>query len=170
MLVRIAADRAFNDDKPYDRFLREQIADYLAANRGLRCDPGAILVTNGTQQAVRLCASALLQAGDRLWMEDPGYPVARNTFVASGLVPVAVPVVVASDPAERGRLGVEPITRRDPALDSRWVLSQGGDANNLVKTPIHGANAPRSVGATVASVVTSPHPRSSASARRTIPR
>src|SRR4029077_16330173 len=34
-------------------------------------------------------------------------------------------------PAERGRLGVEPITRRDPALDSRWVLSQGGDANKF---------------------------------------
>src|SRR4029077_657241 len=34
-------------------------------------------------------------------------------------------------PAERGRLGVEPITRRDPALDSRWVMSQGGDANKF---------------------------------------
>jgi GntR family transcriptional regulator / MocR family aminotransferase len=85
------------------RFLREQIADYLAANRGLRCDPGAILVTNGTQQAVRLCASALLQAGDRLWMEDPGYPVARNTFIASGLVPVAVPVDGEGLDVEAGR-------------------------------------------------------------------
>ena len=40
-------------------------------------------------------------------------------------------MLVASEPAERGKLGVEPITRRDPALDSRWVLSQGGDANKF---------------------------------------
>ena len=29
------------------------------------------------------------------------------------------------------------------------LSTQGGDANNLVKTPIHGANPPRSVGATI---------------------
>lgn len=40
-------------------------------------------------------------------------------------------LLVASEPAERGRFGVEPITHRDPALDSRWVLDQGGDANKF---------------------------------------
>src|SRR5262245_6776004 len=72
--------------------LREQIAAYLAANRGFRCDPNAILVTIGTQHAVRLCMVALLGVGDRIWMEDPGYPAARRAFEASGLVPKAVPV------------------------------------------------------------------------------
>jgi GntR family transcriptional regulator/MocR family aminotransferase len=72
--------------------LREQIAAYLSANRGLRCDPDSILVTSGTQHAVRLCALALLGRGDLVWVEDPGYPAARRTFEASGLVPVAVRV------------------------------------------------------------------------------
>jgi tagatose-1,6-bisphosphate aldolase len=40
-------------------------------------------------------------------------------------------LLVASEPAERGKLGVEPVTRRDPDLDSRWVLAQGGDANKF---------------------------------------
>jgi GntR family transcriptional regulator / MocR family aminotransferase len=74
------------------RVLREQIADYLAANRGFRCDPGCIVVTSGTQHAIRLCTSALLDDGDQIWMEDPGYPAARRTFEASGLIPMAVPV------------------------------------------------------------------------------
>ncbi|BEP14143.1 aldolase [Acidothermaceae bacterium B102] len=38
-------------------------------------------------------------------------------------------LLVASEPAERGKFGVEPITHRDPQLDSQWVLDQGGDAN-----------------------------------------
>jgi GntR family transcriptional regulator/MocR family aminotransferase len=97
-----AASLGYGDPRG-SRFLREQIADYLAANRGLRCDPGSILVTSGTQQAIRLCAHALLETGDRLWLEDPGYPVARNTFTAAGLVPVAVPVDGEGLDIEAGR-------------------------------------------------------------------
>ncbi|GAB3693201.1 hypothetical protein [Angustibacter aerolatus] len=40
-------------------------------------------------------------------------------------------LLVASEPAERGKHGVEPVTHRDPQLDSRWVLEQGGDANKF---------------------------------------
>jgi len=40
-------------------------------------------------------------------------------------------LLVASEPAERGKFGVEPITHRDPSLDSRWVIEQGGDANKF---------------------------------------
>jgi tagatose-1,6-bisphosphate aldolase len=40
-------------------------------------------------------------------------------------------LLVASEPAERGKFGVEPITHRDPDLDARWVLDQGGDANKF---------------------------------------
>jgi GntR family transcriptional regulator/MocR family aminotransferase len=101
----VAADPAslgYGDPRG-SRFLREQIAAYLGANRGLRCDPGSILVTSGTQQAIRLCASALLAPGDRLWMEDPGYKVARNTFTAAGQVPVAVPVDGEGLDVEAGR-------------------------------------------------------------------
>ena len=72
--------------------LRRQIALHLAANRGIRCDPSCILILSGTQQGVRLCADALLRSGDRVWIEDPGYPTTRNTLAAAGMRLVPVPV------------------------------------------------------------------------------
>ena len=72
--------------------LRRQIALYLGASRGIRCDPSCILIVSGTQQAVRLCADALLRSGDRVWIEDPGYPATRNTLTAAGMRLVPVPV------------------------------------------------------------------------------
>jgi tagatose-1,6-bisphosphate aldolase len=60
---------------------------------------------------------------------DPTYGVPAVT--GTGALADSCGLLVASEPAERGKLGVEPITRRDPGLDSRWVLSQGGDANKF---------------------------------------
>src|SRR4051812_16978784 len=60
---------------------------------------------------------------------DPTYGVPAVT--GTGALADSCGLLVASEPAERGKLGVEPITRRDPALDSRWVMSQGGDANKF---------------------------------------
>jgi GntR family transcriptional regulator/MocR family aminotransferase len=72
--------------------LRLQIARHLATVRGIRCDPGCILVVSGTQPAIRLCLDALLSPGDGIWMEDPAYHAARVTCGAAGMriVPVAV--------------------------------------------------------------------------------
>ncbi|MGL4290696.1 MAG: PLP-dependent aminotransferase family protein [Phreatobacter sp.] len=72
--------------------LRRQIAAQLAANRGILCDPSHILVVSGVQQGLRLCMEALLRPGDAVWMEDPGYPVARRTLEAAGARLVPVPV------------------------------------------------------------------------------
>lgn len=72
--------------------LRRQIAAQLAANRGILCDPGDILVVSGVQHGLRLCLDALLRPGDAVWMEDPGYPVARRTLQAAGARLVPVPV------------------------------------------------------------------------------
>ncbi|MFC7554075.1 PLP-dependent aminotransferase family protein [Pseudoroseomonas wenyumeiae] len=83
--------------------LREAVAAHLAATRGIACDPGQVLVTSGTQQALRLCAETLLQPGDALWMEDPGYPAARRTFEAAGARPVPVPVDAAGLDVAAGR-------------------------------------------------------------------
>jgi tagatose-1,6-bisphosphate aldolase len=60
---------------------------------------------------------------------DPTYGVPAVT--GTGALADTCGLLVASEPAERGKPGAEPITRRDPALDSRWVLSQGGDANKF---------------------------------------
>ncbi|MGD9847434.1 MAG: PLP-dependent aminotransferase family protein [Variibacter sp.] len=73
-------------------YLRTQIAQHLSANRGVSCDPGCILVVNGTQHALRLCVDALFARGDAVWAEDPGYYATHTTLRAAGLRLVPVPV------------------------------------------------------------------------------
>lgn len=72
--------------------LRRAIASYLAVARAVRCDPEQVIVVSGAQQALDLTARLLLDPGDAVWMEDPGYLGARATMHAAGakLVPVAV--------------------------------------------------------------------------------
>ncbi len=72
--------------------LRQEIARNLASSRGVRCDPDCIVVVAGTQSGLRLCAEALLEPGEAIWTEDPGYRVAWGTLEASGLGTVPVPV------------------------------------------------------------------------------
>jgi regulatory GntR family protein/aminotransferase class I and II len=72
--------------------LREALADHLAATRGVRCDADRIVVLSSSQQALDLCARLLVDPGDPVWLEDPGYPGARAAFELAGaeLVPVDV--------------------------------------------------------------------------------
>jgi GntR family transcriptional regulator/MocR family aminotransferase len=71
--------------------LRTQIAAHLAATRGLVADPGCIVVTAGTQQALRSAAELLLDPGDPAWVEDPGYIAGRGALISAGAAPVPVP-------------------------------------------------------------------------------
>src|SRR5215469_8146332 len=86
-----AADMAYPDPAGYGP-LREAIAGYLATSRGVRCTAGQILITNGYQDALNLVASVLLRPGDKVWLEDPGYPPAAEALKAAGaaLVPIRV--------------------------------------------------------------------------------
>ncbi|MEK8050200.1 PLP-dependent aminotransferase family protein [Ideonella sp. DXS22W] len=72
--------------------LREAIAQWLWASRGVRCEPGQVLVTAGSQQAIDLVARLLLDAGDPVWVEDPGYPGIRASLVGHGARVCPVPV------------------------------------------------------------------------------
>ena len=63
--------------------LREAIARYLSAARGINCSADEIVVTNGAQAAFDLLARLLLDPGDRVWMEEPGYYGARAAFLAA---------------------------------------------------------------------------------------
>jgi GntR family transcriptional regulator/MocR family aminotransferase len=72
--------------------LREAIAAYLRASRGVTCDPSRVIVVQGSQQALDLATRVLLDPGDAVWMEDPGYVAARAAFVAGGARLVEVPV------------------------------------------------------------------------------
>jgi len=85
---------------------REAIAEYLGASRAVRCDASQILVTTGSQQGLQMCAQVLMDPNDRVCMEEPGYPGARNAFVAGGATVVPVKV------DEEG-LVIERLTHRD---------------------------------------------------------
>ncbi len=70
--------------------LRQTLCVYLRDARGVRCEPDQIIVTSGSQQALTLLASTLIDPGDAIWIEDPGYLGARAAFSAAGakLVPI----------------------------------------------------------------------------------
>jgi GntR family transcriptional regulator/MocR family aminotransferase len=72
--------------------LRAGLARLLSEMRGLANNPDQILVTGGTQMALTLIARTLLRPGDRVVVEDPGYPAAWAAFQDAGarLIPVAV--------------------------------------------------------------------------------
>jgi len=72
--------------------LREAIAGYLATVRAVHADAGQILVTSGAQHGLQICAHALLDPGDRAWVEEPGYPGAHQALGTVGALPVLVPV------------------------------------------------------------------------------
>ena len=71
---------------------RQAIAEYLGAVRAVRCDPAQIMVVTGSQQGLQIAARVLLDAGDRVWMEDPGYPGAHQALAAFGACLFPVPV------------------------------------------------------------------------------
>ncbi len=72
--------------------LREAIAAHVGIARGVHCSPEQILVTAGAQGALDLAARVLLDAGDRVWVEDPGYLGARGALLMAGarLMPITV--------------------------------------------------------------------------------
>jgi len=74
------------------RRFREAICDYLRTARAVRAEPEQIMIVSGSQQALQIAASVLLDPGDSVWMEEPGYRLARNVFAAAGchVIPVQV--------------------------------------------------------------------------------
>ncbi len=72
--------------------LRAEIAAYLRAARGVRCTTEQVIVVSGSQQGIDLAARVLLDPGDAVWVEDPGYPGASSALRASGAQLIPVPV------------------------------------------------------------------------------
>ena len=72
--------------------LRAAIAGHAAFSRGIHCTEEQVLVTSGAQQALHLLALTLLEAGDTVAVEEPGYPVARAVFASQGARVVGIDV------------------------------------------------------------------------------
>jgi GntR family transcriptional regulator/MocR family aminotransferase len=64
--------------------LRSAIASYLSAARGVRCRPQQVVVTTGAQAALDILARLLIDPGDAVWMEEPGYLGAQAAFASAG--------------------------------------------------------------------------------------
>jgi GntR family transcriptional regulator / MocR family aminotransferase len=68
------------------------IAEYLRNLRAVKCEPEQVFVVSGSQQGLQLIAHTLLNEGDPVCMEDPGYPGARSAFLAVGANVLPVPI------------------------------------------------------------------------------
>jgi GntR family transcriptional regulator/MocR family aminotransferase len=75
-----------------DPGLRRALQAYLARARGLSCDVDQLLIVNGSQQALDLCARVLLDPGDVVVVENPGYRMAHHVFSAVGARLRGIPV------------------------------------------------------------------------------
>jgi GntR family transcriptional regulator/MocR family aminotransferase len=72
-------------DSSGEMALREAIADYLRASRGVVCEAAQVFITDGSQSSLDLCARACADEGETVWVENPGYGGALAAFRSAGL-------------------------------------------------------------------------------------
>ena len=124
------------------RPLRQAVAEYLNTSRGVKCAPEQVLIVTGVQEALDRTAHLLLNPGDPVWMEEPGYPRAAIVFRAVGARICPTPVdsegfdlhfgkrrwrrakLVYLTPAHQFPLGVTMSLRRRLVL-LEWVRESG---------------------------------------------
>jgi len=85
--------------------LRAAIADMVRRYRGIPAGPENVMVTRGAQMALYLVAQVLLRKGDRVAVEDFGYPPAWRALQAAGATLTGVAV-------DQQGLDVAALTRR----------------------------------------------------------
>ena len=119
--------------------LRAALTGYLRRSRAVRCGPEQVMVTRGVAGSLGLIAAALLRPGDRVGVEEPGYPAARAVFAAHGARLVPCPVdadglvvdalpaglrLIYTTPAHQYPLGGRlPVPRRQALI--AWARSTG---------------------------------------------
>ncbi len=96
-------DLLTNQEPAGYRPLREAIADYLRTARGVICDADQVIIVSGAQQAIGLAAHVLLDEGDPVLVEEPGYLGVRSALIAAGANLVEVPVDSEGYDVEAGK-------------------------------------------------------------------
>lgn len=94
--------------------LREAIAEQVRS-RGTSCDPQQVLVVAGAQRGVDLVFHLLLDVGDSVWIEDPGYPGAHSALLSAGATAVCMPVdeegmIIDQQPQDRSGVRLAYVT------------------------------------------------------------
>jgi len=100
------------------RPLRQAVTEYLNTSRGVKCSADQVLIISGVQEALERAAHLLLDPGDPVWVEDPGYPGAGIVFGAVGARVCAVSVDTEG-------------------LDLEWGQRRWGRAKLVYVTPAH---------------------------------
>ena len=100
------------------RPLRQAVAAYLNASRGVKCSTDQVLIISGVQEALERAAHLLIDPGDPVWVEEPGYPGAGIVFRAVGA-------------------RVFPVRVDDEGLDLESGRRRAGHAKLVYVTPAH---------------------------------
>lgn len=82
---------AYGDAMGYAPF-REAVAEYVSTVRAVRCDPAQVMIVAGSQEGLQISAKGLLNPGEPVWMEEPGYLGARQALTMAGARLIPVPV------------------------------------------------------------------------------
>jgi aspartate/methionine/tyrosine aminotransferase len=77
--------------------LREAIAAYLRARRGVSVDPDQVIVTPGAKPIMFYSLLALLDAGDEAIYPDPGFPIYSSMIDFTGARGIPLPLREAND-------------------------------------------------------------------------
>lgn len=97
--------------------LRAALSSYLIAERGLTASANDILITRGSQMGLYLSAAALLDPGQAIAVEEPGYPLAWAAFRAAGARVLGVPVDSHGIDVDR----LSALAEREPELRAVYV-------------------------------------------------
>ncbi|OXT02132.1 GntR family transcriptional regulator [Notoacmeibacter marinus] len=97
--------------------LRASLAEYLMEERGLAPSPDDVLVTRGSQMALFLAASATLEPGQAIAVEQPGYPLAWSAFRAANARVIPVPVDIQGLCVDR----LADLAKNEPALKAVYL-------------------------------------------------
>ena len=91
--VRSTRPQDLANPSPYGlQSLRTAIASYLQVSRGISCTPEQVFITSGYRDTLALVSHALLKPGDRVVIEDPGYPPTRQLLEHLQIHTLALPV------------------------------------------------------------------------------
>jgi GntR family transcriptional regulator/MocR family aminotransferase len=117
--------------------LRDAVADYVRTARGVQCTSDQVAIVSGVQEALDLVTRLFVDPGDRVCMEDPGYPGAALAFEARGARVVGLAVddegmtiprgdarLVYVTPGHQFPLGISMSLRRRLAL-LEWARGAG---------------------------------------------
>jgi len=102
-LRRVSANLLAGGEALGYRPLRQAVADYLNSSRGVTCAADQVLILSGAQEALDRTARILLNPGEAVWTEEPGYPGASVVFRALGARICPVPVDGEGLDLDRGK-------------------------------------------------------------------